>query len=92
MTLTLNLPDDVRSRLAEKAKTAGLDLQTYAQRILQGEAFSPPLAETLKPIRDAFKASGVTEEQLTEELERAKHEVRADRRARASAPASLPGA
>jgi hypothetical protein len=82
VTLTLELPDDVRKRLADKATSAGLDLQAYAQRVLHGEAFSPPLAETLKPIRDAFKASGMTEEQLTEELENAKHEMRAERRAR----------
>ena len=78
MTLNLELPEDVRRRLADKASSAGLDLQSYAQRVLQGEAFSPPLAETLQPIRDAFKASGMTEEQLTEELEIAKRALSFD--------------
>lgn len=82
MILALDLPDDVRKRLADKAKTAGLDLQTCAQCVLQGEAFTPPLTDTLQPIRDAFKASGMTEKQLTDELERAKHEMRAKRRSR----------
>jgi hypothetical protein len=84
MTLTLDLPEDVRHRLADKARAAGVDLPTYAQRVLKGEALLPPIEETLKPIHDAFKASGRTEEQLTEELEAAKHAMREERRTRAS--------
>lgn len=84
MTLTLELPEDVRARLADKAKAVGVDLPTYAQRVLEGEAFGAPLSEILRPVREAFNASGRSETELTAELEEAKREMRSDRRTRAA--------
>jgi hypothetical protein len=82
MTLTFDLPEDVKAKLDAKARSEGLDFSTYVQRLLKADAALPPLGEVLRPIRDAFKASGMTEDELTQMLEKAKHDIRADRRAR----------
>jgi hypothetical protein len=80
MTLVLNLPDEEQRLLAEKASAAGLDVQTYVERIVRVAAARPPIEEVLRPVREAFDASGMTDDELGETLESAKHEVRAARR------------
>ena len=82
MTLTLNLPDEEQELLARKAQAAGMTLQAYAERIVRSAAVRPPINEILRPIRDAFHVSGMSDEELGELLESAKHEMRADRRKR----------
>lgn len=82
MTLTLQIPPDAEARLAEKARSAGMDVPTYAEKILETEARRPTLREISGPIAEAFEASGMTEEELGDMLEKAKHEMRAERRAR----------
>jgi hypothetical protein len=78
MTLTLELPDEDQQLLAQKAAAAGLDVQTYVQRIVRVASARPPIEEVLRPIREAFEKSGMTEEELGDLLEKAKHEMRAD--------------
>jgi hypothetical protein len=81
MTLTLNLADGEARRLAAKAQAAGVDVQTHVERIVRAAATSPPLGEKLRPVREAFRASGMTDDELGELLEQAKHELRRERRA-----------
>ena len=80
MTLTIQLPSDAEARIAEKARRAGVDVTTYVQRVLQVDATRPSLDELLKPVRDAFEESGMSEEQLSALLVTAKKQMRADRR------------
>jgi hypothetical protein len=80
MTLTLNLPEDAERSLADKARAAGVDIQTYAECILRTAANRPPLDDVLRPVRDAFRESGLTDDELGDLLERAKHDVRTERR------------
>ena len=82
MTLTVDLADTEAQRLAEKARAAGIDVQTYIQRIVRTAATAPPLDEVLCPVREAFRASGISEDELGELLEEAKHEMRSERRSR----------
>jgi hypothetical protein len=82
MTLTLNLAERDAQRLAEKAQAAGVDVQTYVERIVRAAASGPTLDEVLRPVRDAFHASGMSDAELGELLEEAKHEMRCERRAR----------
>jgi hypothetical protein len=84
MTLSVNLPDAVQARLDAKARAAGLDVTAYAQPVLQADAALPALDDILRPVRDAVKNSGMTEDELTQMLEKAKHDMRADRRGRQS--------
>jgi hypothetical protein len=84
MTLTLNLADGEARRLAEKALAAGVDVQTYVERIVRAAVTGPPLDEVLRPVHDAFRASGMSDDELGELLEQAKHDLRRERRARQS--------
>jgi hypothetical protein len=82
MTLTVDLADADAQQLAEKARAAGIDVQTYVARLVHSAAVGPPLDEVLRPVRAAFHASGMSEEALGELLEEAKHEMRRQRLAR----------
>ncbi len=85
MTLTLNLAEGDAQELAAKATAAGVDVQTYVERIIRAAANSPPLEELLQPVRDAFHSSAMSDDELGELLEEAKHAMRRERRA-AQAP------
>jgi hypothetical protein len=50
------------------------------QRILKAEASRPAIEEILKPIRDAFRNSGMSEIELSDLLIKAKKQMRADRK------------
>lgn len=82
MTLNIHLAPDAANRLTAKARDAGVDVAEYAARLLESEALRPTLREISGPVEEAFAASGLTDEQLGELLEKAKHEMRAERRAR----------
>jgi hypothetical protein len=84
MTLTLKLADKDVERLAQKAQAAGIDVQTYVERLVHAAAGSPPLEEVLRPVREAYRDSGMSEDELGDLLETAKHDMRRERRARQS--------
>lgn len=74
--LTIPLPRQVLSRLASRAKAEGIDVETLAGRVLRREATRPFLRDVLKPIHDAFAASGMSEDELAALLEAEKHAMR----------------
>jgi pyruvate/oxaloacetate carboxyltransferase len=82
MTLTLAISAEAEAKLIAKAAAAGVDVATFAARTLERAACKPTLEEVLAPLRGEFERSGMSEEELTELLETAKHEARAERRAR----------
>jgi hypothetical protein len=84
MPLTIKLPPQTEVRLEEKARAAGLDVGTYAERVLELEARRPSLEELSGPIQDAFQRSKMTEDQLADMLVKAKKEMRVARRSRSS--------
>ena len=82
MVLSIPITPETEAKLKAKAATAGVDLHTYAARTLERIAARPPLDEILAPLRAEVDASGITEEELTDLLETAKHEMRSERRTR----------
>jgi hypothetical protein len=90
MTLTIQLPTEDEARLAMKAKSAGVDLSTYVERLLKAEISRPALDEMLKPVHDAFVGSGMSEDGLSELLVKAKKQMRAERVPITSTSRSLP--
>jgi hypothetical protein len=82
MVLNLSISADAEARLKAKAAAAGVDVESYASRTLERFASRPSLDEVLGPLREEFDKSGMSEDELTEFLERAKHEARAARRSR----------
>jgi hypothetical protein len=82
MVLHVPISAEAEARLHAKAAAAGLDAETFAARALEQVLTRPTLEEILGPLREEFDASGMSEEELVELLETAKHEMRAERRAR----------
>jgi hypothetical protein len=83
MVLSIPISDETEAQLTAKARAAGVDVSTYAARYLEVIARSPrPLVEISGTIADAFEASGMSEEELTELLESEKHAMRSERRSR----------
>lgn len=83
MTLTIPLSSDAEAKLRLRAAAAGEDISSYAARLLEHFAEPPtPLEELSGPIYQRFLDSGMTDDQLGELLEKAKHDMRAERRAR----------
>lgn len=62
--------------MKERAIAEGVDVVIIAERALRREAARPLLDDILKPVRDAFAASGMTDDELAELLEVEKHAMR----------------
>lgn len=82
MTLHIDLSKLAEERLRERAAAAGVDVTKYAAGVLERATSRPMSIEEISgPIAEEFRKSGMSEDQLTELLERTKHEVRGKRRA-----------
>jgi hypothetical protein len=78
--VTLHLSKDAEAKLTERAAAAGKPLGEYISTIVESVVEAPrTLAEISGPVYQRFLDSGTTDEELSEELEKAKHEMRAVR-------------
>jgi hypothetical protein len=87
MTLTLDLPAETERKLRACAAARGQDMASFALGAIQEKLQATPLATTderLAPLREEFRGSGRTEEELSELLREARGEVRRERRERKS--------
>jgi hypothetical protein len=83
MTFSISIPAETELALRERAASVGEDLPTYVSRLVASLAARPvPLEELSGPIYQNFLASGVSDDQLGDLVEEAKHAMRAERRAR----------
>ena len=81
--VTLRLSKDAEAKLAERAAASGLPLPDYLSTLVESLVVAPrTLAEISGPVYQRFVESGTTDEQLSDELEQAKHAMRAERHAR----------
>jgi hypothetical protein len=81
--ITLRLPKEAADTLKLRAASSGHDVGTFASHLVEHFTEPPTPLEILSgPIYQRFLESGMTDDELGEELERAKHEMRAERRAR----------
>jgi len=82
-TLTLELRRDATDRLAKRAAAAGQGFAEFVSSLLEHFADPPtPIAELSGNSYQRFLESGMTDEELGDELNRAKHEMRAERHSR----------
>ena len=82
MTLSVTIPDDLAVRLESVAKATDKTPEQVALAAIERDLTSlAHLDEILAPVRSAFEASGLTEDELTELLEVEKHAMRRERRA-----------
>ncbi len=82
MSIEVPISPDIEAALRKHATDAGLPIETIAARLLDRSIRKiPDLLEISGPIGEAFKASGMSEDELSELLESEKHAMRAERRA-----------
>jgi hypothetical protein len=83
MTLTLHLPPEIEKQLQERATQAGQSVEGLALDLIE-QALRPngatghagkTVAEIFAPVRDEFRRSGMTEEELSSLIEEARNEV-----------------
>jgi hypothetical protein len=83
MTLTISIPAEAEAKLKMRAAASGQDLSSYVAKLVSRFAEPPtPLEKLSGPIYQKFLESGMTDDELGDLLEQAKHEMRADRRAK----------
>ena len=83
MTLSIPLSPQVEAWLTAKALAAGVDVTTYAARELERSAAEPrQLQELSGRAYEEFLATGMTDDELGELLETAKHALRAEKRSK----------
>jgi hypothetical protein len=81
MTLTVSISTKAEVELKAKAAAAGVDLETFAAQQLERLAtVTRSVRELSGDAYEEFRASGMTDEQLGDLLEDAKHELRAEKR------------
>jgi hypothetical protein len=77
--LSIPISPEAEARLKTKASAAGVDVETYVGTLVEQLA-KPTLSleEISGPVADDFAKSGMTEDELGDLLEKAKHAMRAD--------------
>ena len=83
MQLTISVSPESEAKLKARAAAAGQDVADFVSQMVRHFIEPPtPLEKLSGPIYQKFLESGMSDEELSEELDRAKHEMRAQRRAR----------
>jgi len=80
MAMQVQIPDELAEQLQKQAEANGSVPEQIAVAAIRRQI--QELDQTLAPVREAFEASGMTEEELGDLLEEAKHDMRVQRRAR----------
>lgn len=83
MSLTIDIPSEAEAKLKLRARACGQELPEYVAKLVTHFAEPPtPLEQLSGPIYQKFLESGMTDDELGDLIEQAKHEMRAERRAR----------
>lgn len=77
MTLQISLTPEAETRLCERAAAAGKQPADLARAIVERDVRRPTLEEISGPIYQRFLESGMSDEELGDLLEEAKHHMRA---------------
>ena len=83
--MDLHIPDDLAAELHKKAAASGSDPAELAVLAIRRTISSDRrLEELLQPTREAFRGSGMTEDQAVDLFEAEKHAIRQERSSSAS--------
>jgi hypothetical protein len=77
ITITVQIPEPVEAKLRLQAQAAGKPIEQLVTELLEAQV-SPPktLVDISGPVYQRFLASGMSEEELAESLEREDHAAR----------------
>ena len=86
MTLTITLPPETEQKLRACAAAKGLNVADFALKAIEEKLHGvPPIVdELLAPLRQEFRASGLSDDELDDLLKQAGDEVRRDKRGQQS--------
>jgi hypothetical protein len=90
MTVTIDLTPDEERRLQERAAQHGQDLPAYLHQLIRENLDAAPpassrtLAEVLAPVREDFRKSGMTEEELDDLVEEIREDIWREKHGRPS--------
>jgi hypothetical protein len=76
MRLHIDISSEAESKLKERAAAQGKDPTTYASEIVEEVVSRPSLDEILAPLRREFEESGMSDDQLLEQILAAQTEYR----------------
>lgn len=76
MTVTITIPAHLEAKIAQRAAAKGVTLEEYAREVLERDVDLPSLRELFAPVREQIKTAGVTDEELSAQVEEAVAEVR----------------
>lgn len=79
MILEISLTPEAETRLRERAAAAGKPPAELAGAIVERDVRRPTLEEISGPIYQEFLKSGLTDDELGDLLEEAKHAMRAEK-------------
>jgi hypothetical protein len=93
MDMTISIADEVAIKLGERAAVSGQSAPAYAARIVAESVIKPTIDELLSPVRDDFRNTRPTDDELMEVGRHALAAVRQSRQAERAWPATgvLPG-
>ena len=74
LSLKVKLSPQAKSKLVEEAARTGRDIDAYASELLEHAALAPSVESLLAPLRQEFAESGVTDDQLLEQVNEARDE------------------
>jgi hypothetical protein len=76
MTVTITIPAELEAKIAERAAKKGVTLEEYAREVLERDVEMPTLRDLFAPVREQIRVAGVTDEELTDQIEDAVADVR----------------
>ena len=76
MVLRISISAEAETKLKERAAAQGKDPTTYASEIVEEVVTKPSLDEVLAPLRCEFEESGMSDDQLLEQILAAQAEYR----------------
>jgi hypothetical protein len=83
LAVTLRISPETRERIVRRATASGQEVDEYLSGIVERAADRPlDLAAISGPVQQRFLESGMTDNDLGDLLETAKHRMRAQRQAR----------
>jgi hypothetical protein len=68
MEMVISIPDDVASKLRERAATSGQTMPAYAAKLVTDTLAKPTLDELLAPVRKQVAESGMSEAEVEDFL------------------------
>ena len=75
-TMTIRIPDSTEAKLRQLAKAAGKPVEQLVVEVLEAQTCGQRLGDISKDVSHRFLASGMSEEELADILEREDHSAR----------------